>query len=93
MPDSKLKLDNLPQRLCSEIQLFDLCNLDSCHHKSGRFCTNTVLLGSFEKIAEEDIRVPERSVFEDIDYGDEDDEDDALESYEDDEVDYMDDAE
>lgn len=93
MPDSKLKLDSLPQRLCGEIQLFDLCDLDSCHHKSGRFCTDSVLLGSFEKIAEEEIRVPERNVSEDIDDGvDGSDEDDALESYEGDEADYLDDA-
>ena len=67
MPDSKLKPDVLPQRLCSEIQLFDLCNLDSCHHKNGSFCTDPLLLGRFEKIAEDELRSPERYVYEEID--------------------------
>lgn len=42
------------ERLCSEIQLFDLCELDSCRHKRGRFCTNEDLLAKFENIKEED---------------------------------------
>jgi len=44
------------QRLCSEIQLFDLCDLDSCRFKSSRFCTNEQLLSKFEAIKEEDDR-------------------------------------
>jgi len=44
------------QRLCSEIQLFDLCDLDSCRFKSSRFCTNEQLLAKFEAIKEEDDR-------------------------------------
>ena len=44
------------QRLCSEIQLFDLCDLDSCRFKSSRFCTNEQLLSKFESIKEEDDR-------------------------------------
>jgi hypothetical protein len=67
MPDSEQKPDILPQRLCSEIQLFDLCDLDSCNHKNGRFCTDPALLGRFEKIAEDERRVPERYISEDID--------------------------
>lgn len=43
-------------RLCSEIQLFDLCDLDVCGHKNGRFCTNKMLLEKFEAIKEEDDR-------------------------------------
>jgi hypothetical protein len=43
-------------RLCSEIQLFDLCDLDSCRHKRERFCTNEELLTKFEAIKEEDDR-------------------------------------
>lgn len=39
-------------RLCSEIQLFDLCDLESCSHKEGRFCGNKELLARFENIAE-----------------------------------------
>lgn len=44
------------QRLCSEIQLFDLCELDSCRFKSNRYCTNEELLANFESIKEEDDR-------------------------------------
>ncbi|BCS53810.1 hypothetical protein [Geobacter sp. SVR] len=42
------------QRLCSEIQLFDLCELERCGHKNGRFCTDTNLLAKFERISEEE---------------------------------------
>ena len=42
------------QRLCSEIQLFDLCDLDGCHLRKGRFCSNEDLLKKFESIKEED---------------------------------------
>ena len=28
------------KRLCSEIQLFDLCDLEYCKHKVERFCEN-----------------------------------------------------
>ena len=44
------------QRLCNEIQLFDLCELEKCGHKQGLFCTSRELLDSFEAIAEEDER-------------------------------------
>jgi hypothetical protein len=43
-------------RLCSEIQLFDLCDLESCRYKNGRFCTDEKLLARFEAIKEEDDR-------------------------------------
>lgn len=42
------------RRLCSEIQLFDLCELDKCKFKSVNFCTNEELLTRFERIADED---------------------------------------
>ncbi len=42
------------RRLCSEIQLFDLCDLDRCKFKNTNFCTNDELLTRFEKIADED---------------------------------------
>lgn len=42
------------QRLCSEIQLFDLCDLDYCSHKEGRFCTSPDALQKFEAIKEEE---------------------------------------
>lgn len=44
------------QRFCNEIQLFDLCDLDSCRFKQGRFCTNEELVAQFEAIKEEDER-------------------------------------
>lgn len=44
------------QRLCSEIQLFDLCELDACSFKRNRYCTNQELLEKFESIKEEDDR-------------------------------------
>jgi hypothetical protein len=43
-------------RLCNEIQLFDLCELETCGHKQGLYCTNSELLDRFESIAEEDER-------------------------------------
>jgi hypothetical protein len=74
MPDSEPKSDNLPQRLCSEIQLFDLCDLDACKRKSGRFCTDPDLVNRFEKIAEAELRTPERYISDedDSDFEDED---------------------
>jgi hypothetical protein len=75
MRNSEPKPDVLPQRLCSEIQLFDLCDLDSCGYKNGRFCTDPALLDSFEKIAEEELRAPERSLVEEIDNAEVDDSD------------------
>lgn len=41
-----------PRRLCSEIQLFDLCELERCRFKDGRFCTEPALLARFEAVAE-----------------------------------------
>lgn len=64
MEDKELKTDCPPQRLCSEIQLFDLCNLSSCRFKDGRFCSSSDLLERFEKIAEEEQRSPERYIDE-----------------------------
>lgn len=43
-------------RLCNEIQLFDLCDLDSCSYREGRFCTKEELLRKFEAINEVDDR-------------------------------------
>lgn len=75
MSDSALKSDIVPQRLCSEVQLFDLCDLDSCGRKNGRFCADPFLLDRFEKIAEEELRTPERYVSEDSDDAEADDSD------------------
>jgi hypothetical protein len=43
-----------PLRLCSEIQLFDLCTKEKCDAKNGRFCTDEILLAKFENISQED---------------------------------------
>lgn len=67
MHKSDQKPEIMPQRLCSEIQLFDLCDLVSCKHKKERFCNDPALLGRFEKIAEEELRAPERYISEDTD--------------------------
>lgn len=59
MPDETVKRSShAVQRLCSEIQLFDLCDLDSCRFKWSRFCTNEELLAKFESIKEEDEQSP-----------------------------------
>ena len=49
------------QRLCSEIQLFDLCDRETCSFKEGRFCTNQDLVDRFERISEDDRRPAVRS--------------------------------
>lgn len=59
-----------PPRLCSEIRLFDLCELDSCTARDGRFCTDPQLLRRFEAIAEKDETSSDR--FSDVDELDED---------------------
>lgn len=64
---SAQKPENQPQRLCSEIQLFDLCDLDACTFKNNRFCTNSDLLASFEKIADVERQSPELYVSEALD--------------------------
>lgn len=46
----------VPRRLCSEIQLFDLCELQKCHFKDDRFCTDPEMLARFEAAAEPEER-------------------------------------
>jgi len=46
--------ENTPRRLCSEIQLFDLCSLDTCGHRDGRYCTKGEILAKFEAISEDE---------------------------------------
>lgn len=72
MTESIKKADSLPPRLCSEIKLFDLCDLEVCKHKSGRFCSDSGLLGRFEKITDNEVRVSERYNSEGIDDAEED---------------------
>ena len=78
------------QRLCSEIQLFDLCDLDTCCQKDGRFCTNVEVLGRFEAIKEEDERSPEQYLTEEVEEDDGEelgaDEDFGADDYDDDDL-------
>lgn len=78
------------QRLCTEIQLFELCSLGTCACKSGRFCTNSDFLARFEAIAEDIPRNPQMFMTEVMD-GEDGDSDDggdefAEEGYEDEDV-------
>lgn len=76
--------EELPRRLCSEIQLFDLCDLERCSFKDGRYCTHADLLARFEAVAEPEDRPAQR--FDD----DEDDDEEQLypEEREEDDDDY-----
>ena len=57
-----------PPRLCSEIQLFDLCAKDVCGHKDGRYCTKGDILARFEAIMDEDDRrSPEQFMADELD--------------------------
>jgi len=62
-----------PQRLCSEIQLFDLCDLDTCCQKDGRYCTNPEVLARFEAIKEEDERSPQQYLGEEFEEAEDED--------------------
>ncbi|MFA7060127.1 MAG: hypothetical protein WC156_04845 [Pedobacter sp.] len=65
--DIKTAVTKSASRLCSEIQLFDLCDLESCNYKVNRFCTNTQRLSKFEQIAEDDMSCPtEQYLFEEL---------------------------
>jgi hypothetical protein len=55
------------KRLCSEIQLFDLCDLDVCGHREGRYCTKGDILAKFEAIKEDEDRSPEQFMAEELD--------------------------
>jgi hypothetical protein len=63
-----------PQRLCSEIQLFDLCERTDCAFKRGRYCTDPAMLARFEAISdEEDENAMEQYLVDDMDEMDGDD--------------------
>src|ERR1035441_6578724 len=62
-----------PERLCSEIHLFDLCSKEKCKFKKGRFCTEPDLLARFEEIADlDDEDSSEQFLDEDMDDMDDD---------------------
>lgn len=77
----------LPRRLCSEIRLFDLCELERCTFKDDRYCTDPDMLTRFEAEAEPEDR-PVWHFEKDADDGE--DEDDGLysEEHEEDEDEY-----
>lgn len=55
------------KRLCTEIQLFDLCEKGSCSSRDGRFCTDPQLLARFEALSEPDDRPLEQYLDDDMD--------------------------
>jgi hypothetical protein len=62
-----------PQRLCSEIQLFDLCDKADCVFRKGRFCTDPTVLARFEAISDdEDENSTEQYLSDEMDEMDED---------------------
>lgn len=46
----------LPRRLCSEIKLFDLCELERCRYRDGRYCNDPEMIARFEAAAEPEDR-------------------------------------
>ncbi len=56
-----------PKRLCSEIQLFDLCSRDKCKHRDGRYCSDSEMLAKFEAISEDDEKDRDRFVADEED--------------------------
>jgi hypothetical protein len=62
-----------PQRLCSEIQLFDLCERADCVFKRGRYCTDDGMLSRFEAICDdEDESSMEQYLVDEVDEMEED---------------------
>lgn len=59
----------MQRRLCSEIQLFDLCDKeqDVCGHRDGRYCTKGDIIARFEAISEDDDRSPEQFMADELD--------------------------
>ena len=73
------------KRLCSEIQLFDLCEKGACSFRDGRFCTDAAMLAKFEAVSEPEDRPRDHYLADELD---EDDEGDDLafdDAYDDDE--------
>jgi hypothetical protein len=71
--DSPVEKTESPRRLCSEIQLFDLCERSDCVFKKGRFCTDPDILSRFEAISDdEDEGSMEQYLPDEIDEMDED---------------------
>lgn len=87
-----MSTEEKPQRLCSEIQLFDLCEDDSCSKKDGRYCTDEALLSKFEAISnEEDFSSDQYQDAEPEEDEDDSQYSDSENDYDDDEGDFEDD--
>ena len=76
-PETKVPV----QRLCNEIQLFDLCDRVSCSYKDGRFCTNSELVEAFERISDAEIVRQEARISEDEEDGEESYDDECDDSF------------
>lgn len=63
-----------PKRLCSEIQLFDLCGKEKCASRDGRFCTDETMLNRFEAISQEEDFPPDQYLEDEPDEGEEEEE-------------------
>ncbi len=77
--------ESKPRRLCSEIQLFDLCTKEKCARKDGKYCADGDMLAKFEAISEDD------DVFQDQFTSDEGDDSEDMDNLED-EYGYREDA-
>jgi hypothetical protein len=56
-----------PRRLCSEIQLFDLCNLASCKFRDGRYCGDENIIAKFETISDEENDFADQFMIDELD--------------------------
>jgi hypothetical protein len=71
-----IQVDNVenPKRLCSEIQLFDICTKTSCKHKDGRYCIDGDILDKFEAISDDDVAgLPDQFLADEMEEMEEDD--------------------
>ena len=68
-------------RLCSEIQLFDLCDKDVCSHKDGRYCTKGDILARFEAVLDEEDHSSEQFLADELDDLEGDDDPDYDDGY------------
>ena len=73
------------QRLCNEIQLFDLCDLETCSFKNGRFCSNAGQLAAFERISDAEVVRPEVFISEELEEGEDAGDEEYDEEFDDDE--------
>jgi len=85
-----MSAEERPRRLCSEIQLFDLCTKEKCGLKDGRFCTDESMLARFEAINQEEDFPPEQYLDDEVGEGEDEDAEypDFGRDFDDDEDDY-----